>query len=233
MSNFQQELDAVQGHLRQVGDGLHPALSEFIMDEISRREGLELAQVVLCAAYPVQDAATQQQRRIYLAAALELLAVALTIHKFLLTGLGQSDTVDRSLAGGTVLAGDYCFSQAAAMAARTHNPTVVALFSELLQQVSEGNLRAVLAAGSNGSGPGAPGHASGFNEQSHLYRRGAEAGAVLADLSAQERQQVGEFGELLAEKISAGHNGADLRGEIDRLVPAHQRERWAGLLQAG
>jgi octaprenyl-diphosphate synthase len=202
------------------------------MDEISRRERLDLAQVVLCAAYPVADASAQQQRRIYLAAALELLAVALTIHKLLLTDLGQSDTLDRSLAGGTVLAGDYCFSQAAAMAARTQNPAVVALFSEMLQQVSEGNLRAVMAAGSNGSGPSGPGHLPHFNEQSHLYRRGAEAGAVLAGLTGEARQQVGEFSKALAERTEVGHNGADLRSRLEGSVPEFQQERWAALLTA-
>lgn len=95
-----------------------------------------------------------RERRVLLAAALEMLAVALRIHNLLLAAAhaaardAQTDAqqgfqeVDRSLAGSTILAGDYCFSRAAFLAAQTDSPTVVDIFALALKNVSEEQLRA-------------------------------------------------------------------------------------------
>lgn len=80
------------------------------------------------------------ENALLLGSALEMLSVALSIHRLLL--LPSSDnTLDKALVGSTILTGDYCFSRAASMAAQTESPYVVELFSRALKQVSEESLR--------------------------------------------------------------------------------------------
>ncbi len=86
------------------------------------------------------DTPDLRRQRIYLAAAMETLRLALGVHTQLL--LAESPAaIDRSLLGSTVLAGDFCFSRAAGLAAKTGSPVIVDLFAGALQRVSEGSLR--------------------------------------------------------------------------------------------
>ena len=208
MTSLSQELSEVREILSGITAELHPALSEFIKDEVRRHTSLRLGAVVLAAAYPAEDSPDQRDRRIQLAAALELLTVGLEIHKLLLLSANTRDSVDRALAGGTVLAGDYCFSRAAALAARTDNPQVVAIFSELLQQLSEANLRRLFEENS------AP-----FNEERVLYQSAVHAGATLAGLPEAQIAAIG---------VWIGNGTADVEGS--ELV-AFQRERWAEVMR--
>lgn len=203
MTSLSQELSEVREILSGITAELHPALSEFIKDEIRRHTSLRLGGMVLAASFPAEDSAEQRERRINLAAALELLTVALEIHKLLLLSANTRDSVDRALAGGTVLAGDYCFSRAAALAALTENPKVVAIFAELLQQLSEGNLRRLFEESS------AP-----FDEERVLYRSAVHAGATLAGLHETQ---------IAATVAWIDHGTADVEGSE---LMAFQSERW-------
>lgn len=220
---LQEEVAEVRAILTGITDTLHPALSEFVQDEIGRRQTLPLASVVLAAALPEEDSDVQRQRRIYLAAALELLTVALDIHKLLILGAMGRDSIDRALAGGTVLAGDYCFSRAAALAASTENPTVVAIFSELLQMVSEGNLRKIFADGE-----------PVFDEARLLYHSGARAGATLAGLSSTAVEESARFAALLRKTHphpNGHHDGEILQKALaEANLAPFQRIRWQELV---
>ncbi|MCB0112771.1 MAG: hypothetical protein KDD84_01720 [Caldilineaceae bacterium] len=208
MTSLSQELSEVREILSGVTAELHPALSEFIKDEIRRHTSMRLGAIVLAAAFPAEDSPTQREKRVNLAAALELLTVALEIHKLLLLSAGARDSVDRALAGGTVLAGDYCFSRAAALAARTEHPQVIAIFAELLQQLSEGNLRRLFAETDEP-----------FNEEEVLYRSATHAGTTLAGLPEPQ------IAATLAW-ISDGQN----RVEGSDLV-VFQRGRWGEIMR--
>ena len=79
-----------------------------------------------------------------------MLHIALNVHRLLVNAarteegsqkVGAKAELDRAFIGSTILAGDYCFSRAAQMAAQTDHPRVVATFSLALQAVSEGLLR--------------------------------------------------------------------------------------------
>ena len=60
---------------------------------------------------------------------METLRLALGVHTQLL--LAESPAaIDRSLLGSTVLAGDFCFSRAAGLAAKTGSPVIVDLFAD-------------------------------------------------------------------------------------------------------
>jgi geranylgeranyl pyrophosphate synthase len=220
-SDLQQEAVEVEKILVDVADTLHPVLSDFIREELASRKSRRLALVVLAAAYPETDTDQQRQQRVCLAAAIELLAIALGVHKLLL----NAADLDRSLVGGTVLAGDYCFSRAAALAARTENPAVVAIFSELLQQLSEGHLRVIFSEGKEI-----------FDEGTLLHQMAALAGAVLADLATETVQAVTDFGRWTSNWPD-NVDGASQQQEIGhRLeasgVPSFQHSRWVELFES-
>jgi hypothetical protein len=88
---------------------------------------------------------TTRSQRIYLAAALEMLHLAIAVH-IMLADAAASDPANRSLLGSTILAGDYCFSRSASTC-RAHRQrcTVVEIFSDALKRVSEGHLRHIFA----------------------------------------------------------------------------------------
>ncbi len=222
-NGFAQEIAEVQTILAGITNELHPALREFIHDEIQRRATSRLAPVVLAAALPEQDSSEQRARRIYLAAALELLTVALAIHKLLMLTATNRDSIDRALAGGTVLAGDYCFSRAASLAAQTEHPRVVAIFAELLQQLSEGNLRQIF------DDSDAP-----FDEGRLLYQSGALAGATLAELSPEAITATAVFGERIRPLPHASNGRSESSRLVDQIESAgladFQRHRWEGIL---
>lgn len=219
---LQEELDAVRSTLKTTANTPHPALSEFIQHELGQLDHLPLARIVLAAAWPAQDSVQQRERRISLASALELLRMALEIHKLLVAHAGSQDDLDKSLVGGTVLAGDYCFSRAAALAARTDNPQVVAIFSKLLQEVSEGNLRQLFQKERH------------FHETEVLYRAGALAGSTLAELPAHLRQSTADFSARLGHRAHAPGNTNGLEVSVEHAQLADfQRDRWQQIVAQG
>jgi geranylgeranyl pyrophosphate synthase len=136
---FATELGTVQKLLQEISDSLGMPLSKLVEEQIEAAAPPIRAAVVLAIAVEEKESERLRDQRIYLAAALEMLYVALNVHKLLLNDRFAS--ADKSLLGGTILAGDYCFSQSATLAVKTENPTVVDLFSQALKITSEGNLR--------------------------------------------------------------------------------------------
>jgi hypothetical protein len=217
------ELTAVKAQVAAATEAEHASLDEFIRHEVNARADSPLAGIVLTAALPSNDDAAQYAARVQLATAMVLLDVALSLHKLLLLQNPDADTLDKSLVGGTVLAGDYCFSQAAVAAARTGNPQVVAIFSELLKELSEAHLRALFDEGQ-----------STLNEFPALFRSGGLAGAVLAGLTEGEQQRTADFAASLAGLFRA-QNGekawpSDLAAGMADQIVAYQQSRWLALL---
>ncbi len=221
---FQAEQKRVADLLEGVFAGLPEALSQFVRSEMSEEQ--ILAGVVLASAAPEEDSAEREERRVALAAALELLQVALNIHRLLLRP-EQNDTIDNVLLGGTILAGDFCFSRAAVFAARTCHPGVVTVFAELLQTLSETNLRRVIAR----DGAGYENMAA--EERAALFASGAAAGAMLADLAEDEMEKVTAYAaevSLAGEAVSANSHEQAAGRTLDRL-PLRQRECWGRLVE--
>jgi hypothetical protein len=133
-NGLQAEHELVTGLFDEALADLPPGLLQFVRSEVAKEQ--ILAGIVLASAAPVHDSAEAVSRRAALAAALELLQVGLRIHRLLLNP-AQPDTIDSFLLGGTILAGDFFFSRAAVLAARTHHPQVVKVFAELLKEVSQ------------------------------------------------------------------------------------------------
>ncbi|MFZ1752540.1 MAG: hypothetical protein WBO46_00480 [Caldilineaceae bacterium] len=221
------ELADVRAQVMAATETEHSSLGEFIRHEVNERADSPLAGIILCASLPRKDSPAQAAARIHLAAAMVLLDVALSLHKLLLLQAPDTDTLDKSLVGGTVLAGDYCFSQAAVAAAHTENPQVVAIFSELLKELSEAHLRHLFAQGQ-----------SGLDEFPALFRSGGLAGAVLAGQSDAEQAQTAGFAASLADFFGDADDSNNLHRErfsaaLQKKTAAYQHPRWLALLQRG
>ena len=227
------ELAAVETNLFSVADTLESPLSDLVRAQIRRSRPFTRAAVVLAAGFAKPDNAAGlgtvqpndeelQAKRIYLASALEMLYVALGIHKLLLVqsaaaedasvkGTDASGQLDKTIIGSTILAGDYCFSRSAAFAAQTDNPKVVALFAAALKDVSEGHLRHVF------------GHQSDrYEETAALCEAGIRAVSLLTLLPEVEVEQFVYFLSLLSMKNSETTGDAFSLGDF----PPHQQDRW-------
>ncbi len=221
---FQAEQNRVADLLEEAFADLPEALSQFVRSEMA--EERILAGVVLASAAPEEDSSEREERRVALAAALELLQVALNIHRLLLRS-EQTDTIDNVLLGGTILAGDFCFSRAAVLAARTCHPGVVTVFAKLLQTLSEANLRRVMVR------DGASRESVAAEERAALFESGAAAGVMLAELAEEEMEEVVAYAACVSRAgtvVSANSWGKAAGRRLDRL-PLRQRERWGLLVE--
>ncbi len=135
---------------------------------------------------------SEQQKRVGLAAAIELLNLATHIHEFIPRGEVQVNEQNRVLMGSAILIGDYCFGQASILAAETEKPEVVAAFSEALATLSEQRVRTLIES------PTQP-----FTDSAVLYAAGADVGALLVGLPRPVRYALREaaasFGEVLTD----------------------------------
>ena len=219
VTTFQSEVQAVRAHLESAFADLDSALRHFVRKDLAAAEPFPLAVVILSAGLPVQDTSEVRQRRVFLAAALEMLRIALSIHEDLVISAAPGQT-EKSLVGATILVGDYCFSHSANLAARTDSPFVVEVFSNALKAVSEGRLRALFAR------EGAGGEAS-YGDQEELCRAGAQAATHLAALSPQQSQALMDVAALIGRTLDRGESPAGLYDRLDeRRVPIHQQPRW-------
>lgn len=229
------ELAEVQKCLNLVANELDSPLREFVEQEIGSSSPPLRAGSVLASGIQRDDTTELKQRRIYLAAALEMLYIALSIHKYLLNDISATQGLaDKTLIGTTILAGDFCFSKAAELAAQTNEPVVVAIFSESLKQVSEGHLR----------------HLHGdreeiYDENPDLLRAGLRAAIHLCQFPAAIAQDVIATGEKFVcwlnsnvspETVQSQQNDGqvqklpqELEQQLNRL-PTGQKERWLELV---
>ncbi|MDI9546707.1 MAG: hypothetical protein QM346_03800 [Chloroflexota bacterium] len=219
---FDRELDAVRQYLDAAAAEIVSPLSELVSARIRAAAPHLYAAFVLAAAYNQQDDSCSMQTRVSLAAALEMLSVALSIHQLL--AVSTATDLDKSLIGSAILAGDYCFGRAARLAAQTDNPRIVALFSTALQDISENNLRVLFDNRTDTTGAASAGRLG------ILLRSGAAAGLELSDLSAQERQTVLQLVARSAEKQrNAQASPVSFDADLLAALPVPHQERWRAL----
>ncbi len=145
------ELIAVEKLLQEAVVALYAPLTELAQSQIKKAYPYRCAKVVLASGVGAPDSEPLRQQRIYLAAALEMLNIALAIHQLLLVdngrnaANGEENPNQRSITGSVILTGDFCFTQSAILAAKTNNVRVVEIFSETLKTVSERILRQLFA----------------------------------------------------------------------------------------
>jgi len=135
---------------------------------------------------------TDRQSRVALAASIEMLHLAVSVHDVIPRGEMVIDERMRAMLGASILVGDYCFSQASMLAAETGNPAVVGAFSNALSRVSEQRVVTLLEK------PHQP-----HNDDAILYTSAAEAAALLVGLPRPIRYALKEaaaaFGEVITD----------------------------------
>jgi octaprenyl-diphosphate synthase len=197
-SALEDELNEVQQMLRDAVDGLGSPLGDIVRAQARHALPLIRAATVLATAVADHDDSVRG-RRITLAAALEMLHIALNVHR-LLIGVptdGHEDrgsVLDRSFVGSAILSGDYCFSRAAQFAAVTDNARVAAIFAQALQTVSEGQLRRQFDQSDTVSRP----HE---DETAELLRSGVLAAAALVGVAPEEEAVLTRLSQELAEHL--------------------------------
>lgn len=140
--DLQAELNEVKDILTGVPEELSTPLREMVAAQLTALKPYWRALFVLAAGTHEEEPENTRAKRIHLAAALEMLNLAQNIHRHLINDRQDTDSLSsKSFVGSMILAGDYCFSRSANLAAFTDSPKVVAIFSEALGTVSEGQLR--------------------------------------------------------------------------------------------
>ncbi|MCX6043572.1 MAG: hypothetical protein NT075_00555, partial [Chloroflexi bacterium] len=122
-AELQTELEQVQSQLMAAVNELYSPLSDLVRSQLKNATPLVHAAIVLTTGVGDPDTDDLREKRILLAAALEMLYVALNIHRKLLTNPASNGNhdADKSRLGSIILAGDYCFSRSATLAAQTNN----------------------------------------------------------------------------------------------------------------
>lgn len=215
-----QELAQVLAILQATADELRSPLGDLVRMQVEAAHPPVRAAVVLATAYRPPDSPESRARRVALASALEMLHVALSVHRLLLAGGPDEADVDRSIVGSTILAGDYCFSRAAQLAAQTDSPQVVEIFADALKQISEMQLRDLFGS-----------QVDADREQaSLLIRSGILGAAQLSQLTPSEASTaLGAATEILrSPELSTA--GPEVDGRVGNL-PQFQQAAWEWLVR--
>lgn len=222
LDNFDAELQEVQSTLLTTTSELTNPLGDLVRSQIKRSQPPIYGAIVLAVsgqAKPVAHIDDLHHKRILLAAALEMLHIALNVHRLLVNstrtsksgqqtgqqngqGSQVTDAPNRAFIGSTILAGDYCFSRAAQMAAKSDNPAVVATFSLALQHVSESLLREQFHADGKLAENGDAIHGPSHEAMHQLLLSGAQAAAQLIGLSTAEEEKALHHTREIAHYLS-------------------------------
>jgi octaprenyl-diphosphate synthase len=220
---LQLELDAASALLHNAGAQMGDPLSGLLRARLNSGQPRIYAAVVLTAGFTDPVNCVEPLARVPLAAALEMLAIALDAHRELLRTRAVATVrgaeiapPDRIFVGSAILTGDYCFSRAAQLAARTETPRVVAVFAQTLQEISEGQLRHLF-----GADP------QPFDETRALVASGARAALELTTLTASaKRAAIATMSKLVfAEPLRAAWPAVAADG-LSQSLTTGQRLRW-------
>ena len=231
LEQFRTELQEVDQQLEAAVAELYPPLDYLARGQLTQVRPLVRAAMALTAGVGAPDTPKLRQQRLMLAAALEMLHIALRIHRLLLVGSINSDgdSNQRSITGSVILTGDYCFTRSAILAAQTDSVEVVAIFSQTLKQISEEILRELFqhndaTAGDSGSGEG-----SAFNENRALLHAGIEAAALLAALPTATIESLYAFAAQVAHTLATPAAAVDAPNIA--ALASEQQVRWQALQQ--
>lgn len=217
---FEAELAQVEQRIAEEIAGLFPPFSQMVTAQLQHSRPLLRAAVVLATGVAAEDQDMLREQRINLAAALEMLHLAINVH-IVLGGTVGGDAPNSALLGSTILAGDYCFSRSASLAVRTGDQQVVEIFSNALKRVSEGHLRRLFDPASES-----------YHEDRELYLAGVEAATKLARWPTSAQSQALQFVEALANQTTSTEEASQLmhQKELQRSLSLEQRERWFAFL---
>jgi len=229
LAQLQTELAEVSAQLETAVAELYPPLDYLVRSQLAQVRPLVRAAVVLTACGGTPNHPKLQEQRVVLAAALEMLHLALRIHRILLsgpvaTGDHSADSNQRSVTGSVILTGDYCFTRSAILAAQTDSVEVVAIFSQTLKQISEVLLRALFQ-DNEGIANLTP-----FSENLALFHAGIDAAAVLVPLSPASTVALQSYTAQVAQALTKTLPPPRAAPAVAGLT-AEQQASWAALQQ--
>lgn len=185
------DLELVRRHIQEAIRSGYPFLDETLATQLHSH--YPRAIIVLGTS---RLGHTNVEQRTALAAAIEMLHLAVNVHAAIPRGKLEQSSSNRYMLGVSILVGDYCFSQASMLAARTENPAVVAAFANSLAQLSEKRVTLQLER------PEQP-----FADDAILYAAAADAASLLVGLPLPIRYALREtaaaFGEVLTDSETA------------------------------
>lgn len=139
----------------------------------------------------------QPQHLINLAAAVEALHTATLVHDDVIDGAllrrGQSTLNARWTPGSTIMAGDFFFARAAALAAETGRPRVIQLFAETLSVIVDGELRQAFTA-RDWSQPKQGYYDRIYGKTAALFEVATRAAALLGDAPPPAEEALRSYG---------------------------------------
>ncbi|RME82413.1 MAG: polyprenyl synthetase family protein, partial [Caldilineae bacterium] len=142
------ELAAVEEKMLKVVGSAYGPLAEALAGLI-RSGGKRVRPTLVLLAARFHPPA-EHRRLISLAAAVEALHTATLVHDDVIDGAllrrGQSTLNAVWTPGSTILAGDFFFARAAALAAETGHPRIIQLFADTLGIIVDGELRQAFSA---------------------------------------------------------------------------------------
>lgn len=214
-STLETELTSVIAQLEDVAQQLDEPLNQLVLSQVRRAAPHRRAAVVLAFGIGDDDDVLHVSRRVALAAALEMLYIAQRVHQLLLDQ--DTESMDKSLMGSIILAGDFCFSRAADLAVRTENPGIVAVFSTALKRLSEDNLREIFDKNERDA----------YSDM-ELLASGIEAALLLAGTAPSPGHPSEDGARRWANKILSGATNAVSDDSV--LLNTHQQQRISQLL---
>lgn len=232
LEQFRAELQAVDQQLEAAVAELYPPLDYLARGQLTQVRPLVRAAMALTAGVGAPDSPKLREQRLMLAAALEMLHIALRIHRLLLVGSINSDgdSNQRSITGSVILTGDYCFTRSAILAAQTDSVEVVAIFSQTLKQISEEILSELFQRNEVNTADGAGnGEISAFNENRALLHAGIEAATLLAALPTASTESLYAFAAQVAHALATPTTAVDTPNVAT--LASEQQVRWQALQQ--
>jgi hypothetical protein len=219
------EIAEVRQQLLNALADLSSPLGELVRSQLEHSVADWRIGLLLVAARGTEVSERTRQQRLLLSAAIEMLYLALSIHKLLLVYVqNRSNPIpERAWTGSVILAGDYCFSRSAVLAAQTNLPRVVDIFAQALKTVSEEILRHLLPA-AEGTEPEL------FAEGYELVSAGLQAAAVIADLDEKTTLATVEFGQMVSKQLAVSSFSPAQWPTLPITLAPWQRPYWQILL---
>ena len=214
-------MERVESKLREPVH-LYPQLTP-ILHSLLDSGGKRLRPALALLAGSIFDA--DQDRLVSLAAAVEMLHTATLVHDDLVDGAlvrrGSETLNSRWSTGATVLAGDYLFARAAALAAETRHVRVMTIFAQTLMVICSGELRQIfdrhylppLDSDEAWEQALARYDERIYAKTASLFSAATEAAAVLGNADEDQIRALQDYGQLLGTGFQIIDDLLDFQGD--------------------
>jgi len=194
-----EEMATVEGLIVEASHLEFPGLAQILQFVLLHNRPRWLAAASLLSSLPQSNQAEPALTRAKLAAGLEVLQGAITVHDQMVAGVGL---LSRG-GGANVLLGDTAFSRAAVLVSETNCPGAVAIFSQTLAAISQTRLKRLIEHQVPEAGTAEDLPHLAVLAAPVLYAGACEAGALLAGRSEGQQLIFAAAGEALGQLVQA------------------------------